>query len=76
MATRHRAVTLTAEECRAAYGLIDELSGGNAANVFAWDGTDDPADALHRAVAKLFAAAGVRVPDELKDVAAKSHGYG
>lgn len=31
---------LNKEECVALYKLIDELSGSNAANGFAWDGSD------------------------------------
>lgn len=62
------AVTLTADECRALHALIDILSGGNAQDAFTWDGTEDPADAQARACAKVYKAAGFKVPKELKGV--------
>ena len=55
-------IHLTTEECRAVYELIDILSGGNAANVFAWDGTDDSTDPEISAMTQIFLAAGQRVP--------------
>lgn len=62
----HAVCAFTADEARALFGLIDELSGNNASNVFLWDGTDDPADPTVSACLKLFAACGRRVPDDLK----------
>ena len=59
-------ITLTAEECKALHELIDQLSGGNPENVFAWDGTDDLADATTRAAAKVFMAAGRDVPANVR----------
>jgi hypothetical protein len=57
-------LTLTPHEAR---DTIDELAGGNIHSVFAWDGSDDPADARTRALAKLFKVCGHKIPDELKD---------
>ncbi len=53
---------LDVEEAKALHELIDQLSGWNAANVFAWDGTDDLADPGISACAKIFEAAGQRTP--------------
>lgn len=54
----------TTEECQELYFLLDSLSGGNAENVFAWDGTDDPSDPGISAAVKLFKACGRSVPEE------------
>lgn len=58
-------VTLTPDEAEAIYELIDELSGGNADNVFANDGTDTLDDVRTRAAAKVFKAAGEDIPSDL-----------
>ena len=59
-------ITFTHEECQAMYELIDQLSGGNAENVFLWDCTDSLADPTISAAAKLYTAAKAGVPDNLK----------
>jgi len=59
-------ITLTVEECKALYELIDSLSGCNAGNVFGWDGSDDLSDPTTSACAKVFRAAGKEVPKELR----------
>lgn len=59
-------VILTCEEAREIYKLIDELSGGNARDSFAWEGLDDPADVRTTALAKVFKAAGKPVPQNLR----------
>jgi hypothetical protein len=59
-------VTLTAEEARALFDIIDQLAGGNPESVFAWDGTDSPFDPTSRAAAKLFVAVGRPVPKGLE----------
>lgn len=56
-------LTLTAAECRALYDLIDMLSGGNANGVFGEEMPGGLDDDTSRACAKVFAAAGRRVPD-------------
>mgnify|MGYP001615456865 FL=1 len=58
-------ITLTREECEALYDLIDQLSGGNPENVFAWDGTDDLSRPCISAAVKLFTAAAEDVPENL-----------
>lgn len=58
---------LTEEEAKEIYAVIDELSGFNARDCFAWDGTDSLKNTRTRALAKLFRAAGRDVPDSLKD---------
>lgn len=58
---------MTEAEMKALYDLIEQLSGGNAENVFAWDGSDDASDPTTSACVKLFKAKGVRLPDNLKD---------
>ena len=58
-------VTLTLAEARAIYDLLDSLSGYNAANVFAWDGSDDQSDPGISGPAKIFRACGQRVPEGL-----------
>lgn len=62
------AITLTRAEAVALFDLIDELSGGNAGNVFAHDGKDSLDDALTSAAVKLFRAKGRErsLPDNLK----------
>lgn len=55
--------TLTEEEAKAIYDIIDELSGGNAANVFSWDGDDDMNDPKTTGLVKIFKAAEKDVPD-------------
>jgi hypothetical protein len=59
-------VTLTGAECEALFDLISDLSGHNPENVFAWNGADDPTDPLCSACAKVYQAAGRRVPDNLR----------
>jgi hypothetical protein len=59
-------ITLTKAEAEALYGLMDMLSGCNAGNVFAWDGTDDRAEPTVSACAKVFSLAGKPIPDNLK----------
>lgn len=61
-------VTLTTEECKAIYELMGDLSGCNPEYVFAWDGTDDPNCVITRAAAKLYKAAGKRIPKEMEEV--------
>lgn len=51
-------VTLTVEECKALYTLIDELSGGGASNVFAYGGADDPDNPTVSACVKVYSKAG------------------
>jgi len=59
-------VILNKKEAEAVVELLDQLSGGNPENVFAWDGSDDLADATTSAVYKLFKACGKNVPANLK----------
>lgn len=63
-----KTVTLTATECAALHELIDGLNGGNAGDVFAWDGSDDPTHDLESGAAKLFLGAGEEVPATLMGV--------
>ena len=56
-------VVLSETECKALYDLIDELSGGNARNVFAWDGTDSLKSFTTTACEKVYKTAGKEVPD-------------
>lgn len=69
---RDVAVTLTTEECKAIYDLIDQLSGGNAGNVFS--GYNDPLDPIDpddptiTSCAKIFGAAGENVPNDGEEV--------
>lgn len=58
-------VELTNEEAVALYRLLDELSGGNAANVFAWDGSDNLSSPTTSACAKVLKAAGRDIPEGL-----------
>jgi len=60
------ALVLTREEAAAIYDIINELSGFNPENVFAWDGTDSLDDAPTRASAKLYKAVGRSVPEGCK----------
>lgn len=53
------------EECYELFQMIDDATGGNACDVFAWDGTDDPEDTWVKAAVKLFKACGQNVPDNL-----------
>lgn len=55
-------ITLSKEECEAVYELIDQLSGGNPENVFAWDGTDSIHCPTTSAMIKIFSAAGRDIP--------------
>lgn len=55
-------VVLTDSEAASIVGIIGMLSGGNAENVFAWDGSDDPSDPGISGPAKLYKAAGDKVP--------------
>jgi hypothetical protein len=59
-------VTLSEAECKALFDLISDLSGHNPENVFAWNGADDPKDPQCSACAKVYQAAGRRVPDNLR----------
>lgn len=56
-------VTFTKEEVGYIYDLIDSLSGGNASNGFAWDGTDDPSHAGTAALIKIFKTVGCKIPE-------------
>jgi hypothetical protein len=56
-------ITLTAEECKALYNLINDLSGDCACNVFAYGGDDEPDDPRVSACVKVYVAAG-----KMKDV--------
>lgn len=58
-------VELSKEECKALHDLIGMLSGHNPENVFAWDGSDDPADPIISACVKVYRAAGRNVPKNL-----------
>lgn len=58
---------LTLAEAKAVYELIDQLSGGNPENVFAWDGSDDWESPLTRAMVKLFRECKRKVPANLED---------
>lgn len=58
-------VTLTTEECKAIYELIDQLSGFNPGNVFAWDGTDSMDDPTTSGCVRIFREAGKEIPDNL-----------
>lgn len=63
---RTASVQFSPAEARALYDLIDGLSGGNAGNVFAWDGTDDPADPATAACVKILRAVGKPLPENLE----------
>lgn len=54
-------ITLTAEECREIFDLIDQLSGCNASYVFGDD--DDEIGTLDRAAGKIYLAAGEDIPE-------------
>lgn len=56
---------LTAEECKALYALLDEMSGDNADACFSRDGTDTLTDPTTSALVKVFRAAGEEVPEGL-----------
>ena len=56
-------MTLTTEEAKALYQLIEILTGGNAHSAFAWDGTDSVDDPMTSATVKLYLAAGEDVPE-------------
>lgn len=63
-------MTITLSEAKALYETLDETTGGNADNVFAWDGSDSPSDPGLSAWAKVFIAAGRPVPEEMRDAGA------
>lgn len=65
--TTEKTVTLTADECAALYHFVD-VALNDANEVFAWDGSDDPADDTVRALAKVFLGAGEEVPLALAGV--------
>lgn len=53
---------LTIAESRSVCERIDQLSGGNADSIFAWDGTDNLNDPTTSGAHKLFTAAGRATP--------------
>jgi len=55
-------LSLTREEAKAVHEIIDQLSGGNPQNVFAWDGTDNLENPTTRAMAKIYLMAGEKIP--------------
>lgn len=59
-------IQLTNEECGALYDLINDLSGGNAENVFTWDEPNDLSHPWVSACAKVFVEADRAIPDNLK----------
>ncbi len=62
-------VELSPKECRAIYNLIDQLSGGNPEYAFppnVGGGPNDIADPQVSACAKIYAAAGQGIPDDLE----------
>lgn len=61
-----KTITLTAQECAALHDLIYCLSGGNPEYAFDWDGPNDPRDPGLAACAKVYHAAGRRIPDDLR----------
>lgn len=58
-------IELNEAECREIYDLIDQLSGCNPDRVFAWNGSDDPAEPYSSALAKIYTAAGQMIPSSL-----------
>ncbi len=60
-------ITLSTEECEALYGLINQLSGCNAGNVFLGAEPIDILDPTISACVKVYREAGKGVPDDLKD---------
>lgn len=58
-------ITLSAEEVEALFEALDQLTGGSPENVFAWDGTDDPANPDVSVWVKVFKAMGRNVPKEI-----------
>ena len=59
-------VTFTKEEVAAVFELIDQLSGGNPASGFSWDGKDDPKEPTTSALVKIFKSVGRDVPENLE----------
>lgn len=59
-------IILSTAECTALFETLEQLTGGNPENVFAWDGSDDPDDPTTSAWAKVFVAAGRSVPTVLR----------
>lgn len=64
-------MTLTTEEAKALFDVVNDLSGHNPENVFQGGGKDDPADPWVRAFVKLYEAAGRHylVPEHLRSKA-------
>lgn len=56
-------VSFTKDEVGEIYNLIDELSGSNPENGFAWDGTDDPKHPTTSALVKIFKSVGASIPE-------------
>ena len=63
-ATAPVVLSLTIEEAGLICETIDMLSGGNASNVFMWDGTDH-ADPIAQTFARLFRFVGMDVPEDM-----------
>lgn len=61
-------LSFSPEEAESVYELINMLSGNNAENVFAWDGSDTLEDVQTKAMAKLFRACGRPLPPELENM--------
>lgn len=61
-------VTFTVEEVEAIYSWLDDLSGGNASNIFCWDGTDSIETPYFSAAYKVFKTCGRSVPKNLEVV--------
>lgn len=59
-------LSMTPAELKAIYDLLCMLSGGDAREVFSWDGNDDINDPLTMAMLKVFMVAGQQVPDNLQ----------
>lgn len=59
-------IQFTKEEVSAIYDTIDELSGGNAENVFSWDGENDPDDPAISSMVKIFKTLRRDIPEDLK----------
>lgn len=58
-------IEFTGSECFALLQMLEDTTGGNASDVFAWDGTDDPEEPWVKAAVKLFKACNRQVPDNL-----------
>jgi len=60
-------ITFTKGECEIILTIISQLSDGYPENIFAWDGTDSIRDSIIYVAAKLYRAAGERVPKEVEE---------